>query len=119
MHDGAEAKAEILDVAYLEEVTGGDPALIRELAELYVGDADGTLPALLAAAAAGDLECFGRLAHGLKGSSAAIGASAAAAAFRRLEFMGRTGAVEGLAEALEQARQAYERTKKRLRHVAA
>jgi HPt (histidine-containing phosphotransfer) domain-containing protein len=110
---------QILNLTAFEEVCGGDRDLMRELAQLYLVDAEARLPALESASAAGDLEGLGQAAHGLKGMSAQIGAERAASAFRRLEEMGRRGEAEGLADALEVARAAYAETRQHLARVAA
>jgi HPt (histidine-containing phosphotransfer) domain-containing protein len=114
-----EPAAQVLDRAAFEDAAGGDRELMQELAELYVSDTEARLPELLEAAEAGQLEQMGRLAHGMKGSSASIGAAEAAEAFRRVEVMGRTGATEGLEEALDVARETYTRTKAVLQRLAA
>lgn len=114
-----ETEASVLDRAAFEDAAGGDRDLMQELAELYVSDSDARLPQLLAAAQAGELEQVGTLAHGMKGSSASIGAVEASEAFRRLEALGRSGASEGLEEALDAAQRTYERTKAALQRIAA
>ena len=110
---------DVLDMSAFENAAGGDSELMHELADLYVSDTDARLPRLEAAAAQGDLEQAGRLAHGLKGSSASIGAARAAEAFRRVEMIGRSGEGEGLEEALAFARDSYARTRERLQRLAA
>ena len=115
--DNGSTEPAVLDRAQLEEATGGDADLIRELAELYVEDAESQLGTLRDASAAGQLEEVHRVAHGLKGSSASIGATEAAAAFRALEMMGRTGATVGLDEALTAAESAFERARAALANL--
>ncbi len=107
----------VLDRAQLDEATGGDAELIRELAELYVMDGDEQLAVLRAAAASQQMDEVHRVAHGLKGSSASMGAVEAAAAFLVLETMGRAGDAAGLAEALASAEQAFERARVALADV--
>ncbi|HEV2861028.1 MAG TPA: Hpt domain-containing protein [Pyrinomonadaceae bacterium] len=58
----------------------GEPDLIVELIDLYAEDSPRRLDAIRGALAAGDLEALRRAAHGLKGSSASLGA-------RRVEML--------------------------------
>ena len=109
----------ILNVDRLMESAGGDEALMRELVALYVEDSEDKLMDLDEWVRAGDTEQSGRLAHGLKGSSAAVGAEEAADAFLCVEQMGKSGEAEGLIIAYQQARSAYERARDRLQELAA
>lgn len=63
----------------------GEPDLIVELIELYAEDAPHRLSAIRDALAAGDLAALGRAAHGLKGSSASLGARQVGTLCERLE----------------------------------
>ncbi|MDJ0522083.1 MAG: Hpt domain-containing protein [Planctomycetota bacterium] len=110
---------EVLNLKRLEDSTGGDTELIVELAELYIADTEARLPELLEAAEAQELERVGRVAHGLKGASASLGCDEAAAAFRRIEEMGRQGIGDDMDTAVEQAQAAWRRACERLREVAA
>ncbi|HEX7312667.1 MAG TPA: Hpt domain-containing protein [Pyrinomonadaceae bacterium] len=69
---------EVMDVAVflgLEEAqVEGEPDLIVELIDLYTEDAPRRLAAIRSAWAARDLAALRRAAHGLKGSSASLGA---------------------------------------------
>lgn len=112
------ASSPVLDEAMLAEVTGGDPDLIRELAELYISDSGEQLESMERALAARDIEGVGRIAHGLKGASASIGAEEARAAFLRLEELGAKPAADEIPAALAEARSAYGRVCERLRTLA-
>jgi HPt (histidine-containing phosphotransfer) domain-containing protein len=109
----------VLDLRRLEESSGGDRALMRELVALFLVDTDAKLGDLLAAAEGLDLDGMGRRAHGIKGSSAALGCVETAQAFRVIEELGRTGETEGLQEALAHAQAAWGRACERLRALAA
>ncbi len=109
--DHGSTATDVLDRNMLDEVAAGDLELIRELAELYIDDAEAQLVALDEAVAAGDLPAVGRVAHGLKGSSASLGAGEAAEAFRQLEELGRNGQSEGLADAVTHGHEAFERVR--------
>lgn len=110
---------EVLNMRQFEDATGGDTELMQELAGLYLEDADAQLPSLVEAATQRDMERLSRVAHGLKGSSASIGADRAANAFRLLEEMGRAGAADGIEDAIDRAREAYTIVRERLARMAA
>ncbi len=109
----------VLDEKRLEESAGGDPGLVAELVELYLADSDAKVPAMLEAAAETELHRMGRVAHGLKGASAAMGCNEAAQAFKRVEEMGRGGETQGLDEAVSAAQAAWRRACDELRRHAA
>ena len=92
----------VLDPAALAELsasTGDDTAFVVELVETYLSDATGLLDAIGAAIAAGDADALVRPAHTLKSSSATVGARRLAETSRRLEFAGRSGALDDAAGA--------------------
>jgi two-component system, sensor histidine kinase and response regulator len=72
------ATGEAVDLAVLlsleEAQVEGEPDLVVELVELYAEDTPRRLGAIRDALAARDLAALGRAAHGLKGSSASLGA---------------------------------------------
>lgn len=65
-----------LDMARLEEATGGDLDFMRELLELYLGDVENHVSALESAVAARSLGDVKKHAHTIKGSSSNVGAAA-------------------------------------------
>jgi len=69
----------------------GDTGFARELIGAFVGTADRELAAIAAALGAGDAATLREAAHTLKGTSANLRASAAAAAAAQLETAARTG----------------------------
>jgi CheY-like chemotaxis protein/HPt (histidine-containing phosphotransfer) domain-containing protein len=82
----------------------GGPELLSELAEAFSGDTGSALPALRAAATAGDARSVERIAHSLKGSSGSIGAQRMSAACAELQDAGALGdisSVPGLLDRLE------------------
>jgi HPt (histidine-containing phosphotransfer) domain-containing protein len=112
-------ETEVLNLERLEDSAGGDRALMLELVSLYLEDSDAKMPRLFSAAEAAELHRMGRVAHGLKGSSAVLGCEQAAEAFRLVEDMGRVGAEDGLDDALEAARCAWQQACEQLRGLAA
>jgi len=109
--------APVLDVDALRAVSGGDRELMVELAQLYVDDSRQQLAALESAVVASDLEEVGSVAHGLKGSSASVGCSEAAGAFKVLEELGRTATADGVPEALTEAKAAFVRAVEALTQI--
>jgi HPt (histidine-containing phosphotransfer) domain-containing protein len=87
----------------------GAPDLLRKIAGLYLGAAPGQIEQLHAAVQQGDAGAAQRAAHGLKSSSANVGALALAACFKELEQMGRAGGTTGMAARLADARNEYAR----------
>ena len=79
----------VLDVL-VEQIGGGEQAR-QELIDTYLGDADSRITALMAAVVAGDTEAAGRAAHGLRSSSALVGALPLAALLLESETMARAG----------------------------
>ena len=69
----------------------GDTGFARELVGAFVGTADRELAAIAAALGTGDAATLRESAHTLKGTSANLRASAAAAAAAQLETAARTG----------------------------
>lgn len=66
----------VIDLAHLASFTDGDPALERELVDLYLSTAEGYLAELEGAREA---EVWRKAAHSLKGASANLGAMQVAA----------------------------------------
>jgi len=115
----ADGDRDVVNMTRLAESAGGDRELMRELIELYLDDSGARVPQLLEAVHQGALEQAGREAHGLKGSSASMGCEEAAAAFKRVEELGRAGDAAPMDEALARAQAAWRRACERLREVAA
>jgi HPt (histidine-containing phosphotransfer) domain-containing protein len=76
MSTQATEAAAALDMARLEEATGGDLDFMRELLELYLGDVENHVSALEGAVAARSLGDVKKHAHTIKGSSSNVGATA-------------------------------------------
>jgi signal transduction histidine kinase/DNA-binding response OmpR family regulator len=77
----------------------GDRDLLVELVQLFEEDSPQRLAALRQAVGARDAAAIALQAHALKGPLGMLGAEAAAAAARRLEQMGRSGELDGCADA--------------------
>jgi len=93
---------EILDEAALRSRFEGDPDLLKDVVRLFLDDYPKLFSSICGAAERRDAQGTEREAHKLKGSVANFAAPAAYDAALRLEMMGRSGHLEGVAEALEQ-----------------
>ena len=87
--------ADALDRQALDSIrqavpTQGD-SLVERVVRRYLDQSPGLIAGLRAAAAAGDQDILGRVAHSLKSSSATIGARAVAALCREIETAVRSG----------------------------
>ncbi len=94
------------DEAAARARAGGDPGLLKELIQLFLGEAPALLSEIRTALDQNDARRLQRAGHTLKGSAGTLGATGVSEAALRLETMGRandlTGAVESY-QALEQA----------------
>ncbi len=82
---GDAAREAPVDWQALLQSTEGDIGMARELVELFIASGDETLAAIARALRKADYPTVGAQAHSLKGASASLRASAAAAAAARLE----------------------------------
>ena len=94
-----DAAVEAVDLSVflsLEEAqVAGEPDLVVELIDLYAEDTPRRLAAMKSALAAGDLAALRRAAHGLKGSSASLGARRVALLCEELERLPGAGLLQG------------------------
>ena len=93
--------SELWDPEIAAGSTGGDDALLRELAELFVEESSGWLRELQAALGQRNSREVRRLAHTIKGSALVFGARKVGQLAEQLEMMGKD-------DALEQAPRRYE-----------
>ncbi len=95
-----------VDFAQLRQITKGNTALLRRLAELYVNQTAEQLAALRTALAERSATDVQRIAHRCTGSSGTIGMTAMANLFEKLEHAGKNGQLnvaEQLASDIESA----------------
>jgi len=87
---------DLLVLLSLEEAqVEGEPDLVVELIDLYAEDTPRRLAAIRSAWAAGDLAALRGAAHGLKGSSASLGARQVAILCDKLERLSGTELLRG------------------------
>jgi HPt (histidine-containing phosphotransfer) domain-containing protein len=94
-----------VDLAILRAQTGGDPNLEREVLGLFLTRVTGELPRLKAAETA---DARRRIAHGLIGAAAAVGAGKVARLAASVE-RGNTVAIAALETAIAEARRVITR----------
>ena len=88
-------KSEIFDTIALWNRVDGDVDLLRELASVFAAEAPAILAQIELAIHSGDPETVEKASHKLKGSALQLAASAAAAAARQLEEMGKSKSLNG------------------------
>jgi signal transduction histidine kinase/DNA-binding response OmpR family regulator len=91
----------------LDAIRAMGDALLEKVVRIYLNDAPHRLEQMAEAIDAGDTEGLRRLAHGMKASSANLGAHRLAALFKALEAIGRAGRTDGASEFLARARIEY------------
>ena len=83
------AQSTLLDLETALARVGGDHDLLKEIAELFLGDYPGHLAALARGIASEDAPTVEKAAHTIKGSVATFGADSVVAAALSLERAGR------------------------------
>jgi two-component system, sensor histidine kinase and response regulator len=96
----------VLDLDLVADIrtmqTEGMPDVIVELGALLIEDAEESLAGMRTAIVRGDADLLFRCGHRLKGSSAALGASALAQVCTEITTCGESGALAGAAPLVEQ-----------------
>ncbi len=95
--DGADHEKEkgspAIDVNALLTGVGGDRKLLKELADLFLGDSPKMLSRIKQALSTGDAAALARAAHALKGSVGMFSTKGAFESARSLEAMGKKGSL--------------------------
>jgi len=98
----------VLDPAVLESLRSlnqpGEPDVVQEILTLFVAEAPARLAAIAGAVEAGDAPALQRAAHALKGSAAAIGATALQRICAEVEEVARSGVMAGASAGIESIR---------------
>ena len=102
MTDLVESSKEVLDRAVLASLRElqeeGEPDILAEVGELFIKHAPQKIAAIKKAASEGNAKALEVAAHSLKSSSSYIGALKLSAISKELEFIGRSGGLEGSVE---------------------
>ncbi len=113
MSEGGEKSIEAIDrsaLASLRELQGeGEPDIVAEVGGLFLKHAPEKMAAIEQAAEKGDAKGLQVAAHGLKSSSAYVGAMRLSAMCKDLELMGRSEHMQGAREKAEMLRAEYMR----------
>ncbi len=104
----------IFDASLLADVCGDDQETRRQLVELFLGQAASQVEQLAAALAAGDKGSVERVAHGLKGSSATMGAMRLADVSDRICEASRAGRLDSEAGLQAELRRSFDLTRSAL-----
>ncbi len=95
----------VLDEEALAIVSDQDPEGLRELIDLYLQQADETIPAIQQAIAAGEANNVNQLAHRLAGASAVCGAAPLVPPLRELEKQGKENQLGDAEKVLNQVKE--------------
>jgi CheY-like chemotaxis protein len=96
---GALSTTDVFDRTEALAYAGGDAALLKEIAELFLADAPASMARLRQTMESRDAQALAEAAHALKGATKLLGASAAFHTGARLEEIGRSGDLAGAPEA--------------------
>ena len=103
----SETTAEIVNFETLDDITGYDAEMRREVVEMYLAQTTIQLSEIERAISVNDMTTLYNMAHKTVGSSAICGMMAIVEPMRKLEHMGREGITNEAAPVLAQARQAF------------
>jgi HPt (histidine-containing phosphotransfer) domain-containing protein len=102
---------EPVEFAVLDELRGlqapGEPDIVAEVIELFIDDSRRRVAAMGAALERGDAVALGHDAHGLKGSSANVGANRLRGLCEAVERLGKSKTLDGAAELLGELEREY------------
>jgi HPt (histidine-containing phosphotransfer) domain-containing protein len=113
MTKGIEDICEAIDrsvLASLRELQEkGDPDIVAEVVGLFIKHSPEKISAIMLAAENGDAKGLQIAAHGLKSSSAYVGAMGLSALAKELEQMGRSQSLQGVRDKAEKLKEEYTR----------
>jgi HPt (histidine-containing phosphotransfer) domain-containing protein len=98
----------LIDFDQLHSACDGDAGLMRELMNMYFGQADQIMLGLRQAIQTGTVVDVDRLAHKLAGSSLACGLSAIVPSLRQMESGAKAGHLNGAEVSMSEATTALE-----------
>jgi HPt (histidine-containing phosphotransfer) domain-containing protein len=111
--DKSSSPPPLIDFEQLNSACDNDPRLMKELMDLYFGQADQIMPNLQQAVKTGAIDDVDHLSHKLAGSSLACGMSGIVAPLRRMEIGAKAGHLNGAEASMAEAVEGLEK----LRHA--
>jgi HPt (histidine-containing phosphotransfer) domain-containing protein len=93
----------------LRSACDGDAGLMKELMDLYFGQADQIMPNLKKAVQEGAIDDVDHLSHKLAGSSLACGMVLIVPPLRKMEMNAKGGTLDGAAKSLAEAAESLEK----------
>jgi HPt (histidine-containing phosphotransfer) domain-containing protein len=99
----------LIDYEQLRSACDNDAKLMRDLMDLYFGQADQIMPNLQQAVKNGAIDDVDHLSHKMAGSSLACGMSAIVPALRRMEIGAKAGHLTGAESSMAEAVEALEK----------
>jgi DNA-binding response OmpR family regulator/HPt (histidine-containing phosphotransfer) domain-containing protein len=95
-----------------------NPTVLQELLDLFLGSTAPRLSEMWEALGHSDAKTMGELAHGVRGSSAQVGATNMAQTCASIGTLVRTGSLQGVRELLNQLQLDFERARQDLQIIA-
>jgi CheY-like chemotaxis protein/HPt (histidine-containing phosphotransfer) domain-containing protein len=95
-----------------------NPTVLQELLDLFLGSTPPRLGEMWEALGVGDAKAMRELAHGLRGSSAQVGATNMAQTCASIGTLVRSGSLQGVRELLDQLELDFERARRDLQTIA-
>ena len=112
MNEGGDVFCDVIDrsvLASLRELQEeGDPDIIAEVGGLFIKHSPEKVNAIMQSVESGDAKELQIAAHGLKSSSAYVGAMRLSALAKELEMMGRSNSLEGAKEKAQRLKTEFE-----------
>jgi HPt (histidine-containing phosphotransfer) domain-containing protein len=93
----------LIDFDQLNAACDGDATLMRELMDMYFGQADQIIVNLQKAVDTGSIKDVDHLSHKLAGSSLACGLNAIVPPLRKMEHGAKTGTLDGAEVSMKEA----------------
>jgi len=96
-----------VDLSRFNDMSGGDPAMAKELIEMFDKQTTQQLKQIEDAMRSKDASTIGHVAHSCKGASATLGMKRLAAVMLKLEKLGKSGVVDGADPFLTEAQHEF------------
>jgi CheY-like chemotaxis protein len=108
---------DVARISVLRNLSEPEASVLREVIGIYLAEAPSQIASMREAVAAGNQALLAAAAHALMSSSGNVGATSVREICRELETIGRSGALGGAAELVDQLASEYERAEQALRKL--